>query len=60
MAVFQKLNEAGKTVVLITHEQDIAGFAKRTVGFRDGKVVEDRPVPNQLRAVYASPEERHA
>jgi putative ABC transport system ATP-binding protein len=44
MAVFQALNDAGKTVVLITHEQDIAGFARRVVAFRDGKVVEDRPV----------------
>jgi putative ABC transport system ATP-binding protein len=44
MAVFQALNEAGKTVVLITHEADIAEFAKRVVVFRDGKVVEDRAV----------------
>jgi putative ABC transport system ATP-binding protein len=44
MAVFQALNDTGKTVVLITHEQDIAGFARRVVAFRDGKVVEDRPV----------------
>ncbi len=38
MAVFQALNETGKTVVLITHEQDIAEFARRVVVFRDGKV----------------------
>jgi putative ABC transport system ATP-binding protein len=44
MAVFQALNDAGKTVVLITHEKDIAEFARRVVVFRDGKVVEDRPV----------------
>ena len=44
MAVFQALNDAGKTVVLITHEQDIAEFARRIVVFRDGRVVEDRPV----------------
>jgi putative ABC transport system ATP-binding protein len=60
MAVFQKLNDAGKTVVLITHEQDIAGFAKRIVVFRDGKVVEDRPVPHQRRASVNAGEEHHA
>ena len=50
MAVFQKLNEAGKTVVLITHEPDIAKFAKRIVVFRDGKLVEDKQVANRTRA----------
>jgi putative ABC transport system ATP-binding protein len=51
MAVFQKLNDEGKTVVLITHEQDISRYARRVVGFRDGRVVEDRPVADRLRAV---------
>ncbi len=44
MAVFEKLNAEGKTVVLITHEPDIARHAKRTILFRDGRIVEDRPV----------------
>jgi putative ABC transport system ATP-binding protein len=43
MAVFQKLNDEGKTIVLITHEHDIAEHAKRIVTFRDGRVVEDQP-----------------
>ncbi len=60
MAVFQKLNEAGKTVVVITHEQDIAEFAKRVVMFRDGKVVEDRPVGRQRQASFRPGEEHHA
>jgi len=60
MAVFQKLNDAGKTVVLITHEQDIAQFARRVVVFRDGKVVEDRPVAQQRRATFKAGEEAHA
>ena len=47
MAVFQKLNNEGKTVVLITHEQDIAEYAKRVVLFRDGKLVEDRAVESR-------------
>ncbi|HEY3173009.1 MAG TPA: ABC transporter ATP-binding protein [Thermoanaerobaculia bacterium] len=43
MVVFQTLNDEGKTVVLITHERDIAQYARRIVVFRDGRVVEDRP-----------------
>ena len=43
MAVFQRLNDGGKTVVLITHEPDIAEYARRIVVFRDGRIVEDRP-----------------
>jgi putative ABC transport system ATP-binding protein len=50
MAVFQKLNDEGKTVVLITHETDIAGHAKRIIVFRDGKLVEDRPVEQRRLA----------
>ena len=48
MSVFQKLNDEGKTIVLITHEHDIAEHAKRIVTFLDGRVVEDRP-HDQLR-----------
>ena len=50
MAVFQELNARGKTVVLITHEQDIAEYAKRVVVFRDGKLVEDRSVTDRRTA----------
>ena len=50
MAVFQKLNDDGKTVVVITHEADIADYARRVVVFRDGHLVEDRPVVNRRRA----------
>jgi len=50
MAVFQKLNARGKTVVVITHERDIAEYARRAVAFRDGKIVEDRPVDRQRLA----------
>ncbi len=50
MAVFQRLNDAGKTVVVITHEPDIAEYAKRIVGFRDGRIVEDRAVASPRRA----------
>ena len=50
MAVFQDLNEQGKTVVVITHEQDISEYAKRVVVFRDGKLVEDHPVVRRRAA----------
>ena len=50
MAVFQRLNDDGKTVVLITHEQDISEHAKRTVAFRDGRIVDDQAVARRRRA----------
>ena len=50
MGVFQRLNEQGLTVVLVTHEPDIAQFAKRTLFFRDGKIKRDDPVLNRPRA----------
>ena len=50
MAIFQELNEEGRTVVLITHEPDIADYAKRIVSFRDGKIVSDTPVARRRQA----------
>jgi putative ABC transport system ATP-binding protein len=41
MALLQELNRQGMTVVLVTHEPDIARYARRILGFRDGKVVQD-------------------
>jgi putative ABC transport system ATP-binding protein len=42
MALLQALNREGITIVLVTHEHDVANFAKRIILFRDGHVVEDR------------------
>jgi putative ABC transport system ATP-binding protein len=50
MGVFQKLNEQGITVVMITHELDIARFTKRNLVMRDGRVVSDVPVEKRLNA----------
>ena len=51
MGIFQRLNqERGITVVLITHEMDIAEYGTRIVQFRDGLVVTDRPVRDQRQA----------
>jgi putative ABC transport system ATP-binding protein len=41
MQIFQSLNDAGKTIVLVTHEPEIAAFAKRRLLFRDGRLVSD-------------------
>jgi ABC-type glutathione transport system ATPase component len=46
MDIFQRLNtERGITVLLITHEQDIAEYGTRIVAFRDGRIVSDEPNP---------------
>ena len=50
MGVFQKLNQLGMTIVMVTHELDIAQYTKRMVVMRDGKVVGDTPVINRLSA----------
>jgi len=43
MTIFQNLNNEGATVILVTHEHDIADFAKRKIIFRDGKIISDTP-----------------
>jgi len=50
MQIFQDLNDAGLTIVLVTHETDVAQFAKRIVVFRDGKIRHDDPVKKRPRA----------
>ena len=48
MRLFQKLNDdEGITIILVTHEPDVAAFAKRQLVFRDGMILEDRPVTNR-------------
>ena len=42
MALLQQLNREGITIVVVTHENDVAHFAKRIISFRDGKIVEDK------------------
>jgi len=50
MEIFQKLNDEGLTIVLVTHEHDIAQFAKRTIVFRDGKIRRDELVSKRPHA----------
>jgi putative ABC transport system ATP-binding protein len=50
MEVLQDLNEQGLTIVLVTHEPDIAQFAKRMIVFRDGKIRKDDVLRDRPRA----------
>lgn len=43
MDIFTKLNREGHTIVMITHEPDIARYAKRIIHIKDGKLIEDKP-----------------
>jgi putative ABC transport system ATP-binding protein len=50
MALFQDLNRAGITVVVVTHEADIARYAGRMIAFRDGRLIRDEPIRDRLIA----------
>jgi putative ABC transport system ATP-binding protein len=55
MAIFQRLNaERGITIILVTHEHDIARHARRIVRIADGRVVEDQPVSTPVPTIVAT------
>ncbi len=51
MTMLERLNEAGKTIIMVTHEDDIAQHAKRIIRMRDGRVLEDSPSPRMAQAL---------
>ena len=65
MAILQRLNREGSTIVLVTHEPEVAAFCGRVVVFKDGRVVSDRESPHPesaeaaLRALPADPMADH-
>ena len=59
MLMFSELNRGGRTVILITHESDIAAYAKRVVRLRDGLIIDDRRVVRGAGAPAAGRVRRH-
>jgi putative ABC transport system ATP-binding protein len=60
MALFQSLNDQGITIVLVTHEPDVAVYAKRIVEFRDGSVRRDEIVKDRRNAAADLEEEERS
>ena len=54
MTMLGRLNDAGKTIIMVTHENDIAMHAKRIIRMRDGLIFEDGPSPRTLAAAAAA------
>jgi putative ABC transport system ATP-binding protein len=54
MEMLGRLNDAGKTIIMVTHEEDIAAHAKRVIKMRDGLVIDDSPSPQMLKAQEAA------
>lgn len=50
MGIFQDLNRQGMTIIMVTHELDIASYCLRQVVMRDGRIISDQPVHNRLNA----------
>ncbi len=50
MDMLGQLNDAGKTIIMVTHEEDIAEHAKRVIRMRDGQIFQDGPSPRMLQA----------
>jgi putative ABC transport system ATP-binding protein len=52
MDLIQKINEEGKTILVVTHERDIAHMCKRIVQLKDGVIIEDKKVDQVLASAH--------
>jgi putative ABC transport system ATP-binding protein len=50
LGIFQRLNDQGITILMVTHEPEVANHAKRIIVMRDGKILTDTQVQNRLQA----------
>jgi putative ABC transport system ATP-binding protein len=49
MKIFQDLNDEGATIIMVTHEPEVAKYTKRIVRFKDGEIIEDKDVEDRIR-----------
>jgi putative ABC transport system ATP-binding protein len=54
MAIFQALNQAGRTIVVVTHDSEVAAHCRRIARIEDGRIVSDQPVPQVKNAMEAA------
>ncbi len=54
MGMLEKMNDSGKTIIMVTHEDDIAANAKRIIRMRDGLIIDDGPSPRMQQAQAAA------
>jgi putative ABC transport system ATP-binding protein len=52
MDLIQKINQEGKTILVVTHEEDIARMCKRIVRLKDGVIIEDKNINQVLASSY--------
>ena len=51
MGLFQELNRQGKTIIMVTHEPELAAYTRRIITLRDGELVSDRELNNSANAL---------
>jgi len=51
MGLFQELNRQGKTIIMVTHEPELAAYTKRIITLRDGELVSDKQLTEQRNAL---------
>jgi len=55
MAILENLNKAGKTIIMVTHEEEVAEYAKRIIRMRDGNIVSDEKNKNYIKDILPNP-----